>query len=267
MTTPDEELLGALGAVVRGRAHDPEQQLLERLVRSDLSAAEIKRLRQRAATDPQLDSAVALYTPLSAAAQARITGALLQAQASAKPGVAPARERMAALLPRQARKPMWLALACAAAGLLFVAWPRHGSLPTYDLEAHTSDVRYRGGALTQTSESVLALTPGTQVKLLLRPATPTAERAGVRALLAYRDESGAEHVLAWPGEATLSEQGAVSLQLKAAPVELRGLQHARLVVVLATAAQLDALSNPATGLGPTHTPHGQRWSIVLSSGR
>lgn len=155
----DERLIESLAELAR-EENAPMDPRLERLVEGTLTDEELRELEADAARDPALSEALALFSPLSAEARARIADRVIEARA-------PAPER-SNVVPMRRKTPVMIAavMALAAALLLAIFLPRQSeNFPTYALELTGGERVLRSG---QEAEQ-LVIGPGTKLEAVLRP--------------------------------------------------------------------------------------------------
>ena len=153
--------LDALGELARSEER-PSDERWEALTRGEMPAEELAELERRAETDPEIARMLELHRPLDREARQRIVGRLTPAK------VVPLWQRVVTVA---------VPLAAAAALVLWLAQPAHVSpLPAYQLSA-SGESAVRSDPSTA---GPIRLTPGSQLRLVIRPATAVEGDVAVR---------------------------------------------------------------------------------------
>ncbi len=194
----DEELLEEIGKAARAERDGDAGEQWDALAEGTLDAEAVAELEALAAQDPDLEEALAAFTPLGDGAKSRFTDAILAelAPAAAEPEPVPEKTRHAPeekpagakIIPFPRRAATWLVpLAAAAAVTVLLLRPTTAPpFTAYQLDATAGERALRG------SEPAPSTLPryrdGSGIEIILRPQTRLEGGASVWAFLQSGDD-------------------------------------------------------------------------------
>ena len=256
----DDKLLRDLGrlAAEDEADDDPRRETWDRLVRNELSSAEIAELEALAATDDDVKQKLAVFRPLEADTRSTITSRIAEHVAE-PPRQSTSGTEKADVVALGSWKPrayaFVTALAIAAAVLLFVRRsPEIAPLPPYLVEASGASTARGPSTAPGPSSCVLNAADRGSFELVARAHDG---EAGVVKATAYVVRSGGLH--SWPGNVEVAPTGAV--RIVGPRKDLAGATELRLFVEREGAlSSADGYAKVREGAGA-----GPGWQVVTCS--